>query len=71
MEKTWTAWVLSSSEEAFLLDHVAGAGERMPVMVLDEGAARAESLLASCGGDVAEAARRAQQALALENGRGA
>lgn len=33
--------------------------------------ARAESLLASCGGDVAEAARRAQQALALENGRGA
>ena len=46
VEKTWTAWVLSSSEEAFLLDHVAGAGERMPVMVLDEGAARAESLLA-------------------------
>ena len=31
--------------------------------------ARAESLLASCGGDVAEAARRAQQALQRENGR--
>jgi hypothetical protein len=31
--------------------------------------ARAESLLASCGGDVAEAARRAQQALARQNGR--
>jgi N-acetylmuramic acid 6-phosphate etherase len=36
---------------------------------LDE--ARAESLLTSCGNDVAEAARRAQQALARENGRGA
>jgi N-acetylmuramic acid 6-phosphate etherase len=33
--------------------------------------ARAESLLSSCDGDVAEAARRAQQALAQENGRGA
>ena len=31
--------------------------------------ARAESLLSSCGGDVAEAARRAQQALARENER--
>jgi N-acetylmuramic acid 6-phosphate etherase len=36
---------------------------------LDE--ARAESLLSSCGNDVAEAARRAQQALARENGHGA
>jgi N-acetylmuramic acid 6-phosphate etherase len=31
--------------------------------------ARAESLLASCGGDVSEAARRAQEALSRENGR--
>jgi diguanylate cyclase (GGDEF)-like protein len=45
-EKTWTAWVLASAEAAFLLDHVAGARERMPVLVLDEGAGRAESLLA-------------------------
>jgi N-acetylmuramic acid 6-phosphate etherase len=36
---------------------------------LDE--ARAESLLSSCGNDVAEAARRAQQALRRENGHGA
>jgi diguanylate cyclase (GGDEF)-like protein len=46
VEKTWTAWVLANAEEAFLLDHVAGARDRMPVLVLDEGAARAESLLA-------------------------
>jgi diguanylate cyclase (GGDEF)-like protein len=46
VEKTWTAWVLANAEEAFLLDHVAGAGDRMPVLVLDEGGGRAESLLA-------------------------
>jgi diguanylate cyclase (GGDEF)-like protein len=46
VEKTWTAWVLGSAEEPFLLDHVATAREHMPVLVLDEGAARAESLLA-------------------------
>ena len=45
-EKTWTAWVLANAEEAFLLDHVAGARDRMPILVLDEGSARAESLLA-------------------------
>jgi N-acetylmuramic acid 6-phosphate etherase len=33
--------------------------------------ARAQALLESCGGDVAEAARRAQDALKHENGRGA
>ncbi len=32
--------------------------------------ARAETLLAACSGDVAEASRRAQEALRLENGRG-
>jgi N-acetylmuramic acid 6-phosphate (MurNAc-6-P) etherase len=31
---------------------------------------RARALLESCGGDVAEAARRAQDALARENARG-
>jgi diguanylate cyclase (GGDEF)-like protein len=46
VEKTWTAWVLANAEEAFLLDHVAGAEDRMPLLVLDEGGARAESLLA-------------------------
>ena len=46
VERTWTAWVLRSSEEAFLLDHLAGHQDRMPVLVLDEGSGRAESLLA-------------------------
>jgi diguanylate cyclase (GGDEF)-like protein len=45
-EKTWTAWVLAHAEEAFLLDHLAGARDRMPVLVLDEGGGQAESLLA-------------------------
>ncbi|HVR69405.1 MAG TPA: sensor domain-containing diguanylate cyclase [Vicinamibacteria bacterium] len=46
IEKTWTAWVLANAEEAFLLDHLPTARDRMPVLVLDEGGARAESLLA-------------------------
>jgi diguanylate cyclase (GGDEF)-like protein len=45
-ERTWAAWVLRSAEEAYLLDHVAGHENRMPVLVLDESAGRAESLLA-------------------------
>jgi diguanylate cyclase (GGDEF)-like protein len=45
-EKTWTAWVLRSAEEPYLLDSVAGHETRMPILVLDEGAAGAESLLA-------------------------
>ena len=45
-ERTWAAWVLRSAEEAYLLDHVAGHERRMPVLVLDEAAGRAESLLA-------------------------
>ena len=45
-ERTWAAWVLRSAEEAYLLDHVAGHETRMPVLVLDEGAGRAGSLLA-------------------------
>ena len=45
-ERTWAAWVLRSAEEAYLLDHVAGHENRMPLLVLDEGTGRAESLLA-------------------------
>ena len=45
-ERTWASWVLRSAEEAYLLDHVAGHENEMPILVLDEGAGRAESLLA-------------------------
>ena len=39
-ERTWAAWVLRSAEEAYLLDHVAGHENPMPILVLDEGAGR-------------------------------
>jgi diguanylate cyclase (GGDEF)-like protein len=45
-ERTWAAWVLRSAEEAYLLESLAGDANRMPVLVLDEPAGRAESLLA-------------------------
>lgn len=45
-ERTWTAWVLNSAEEFQVLDDVNGQRERMPILVLDEGGGRAESLLA-------------------------
>jgi len=45
-ERTWAAWVLRSAEEAYLLDNLASHEDRMPVLVLDEGASRGESLLA-------------------------
>ena len=45
-ERTWASWVLRSAEESYLLDNVGGQKEPMPVFVLDEGSARAESLLA-------------------------
>ena len=45
-ERTWASWVLRSAEESYLLDNVGGQKEPMPVFVLDEGGARAESLLA-------------------------
>ena len=45
-ERTWASWVLRSAEEAYLLDHLAGHEDRMPILVLDEGTGRAESLLA-------------------------
>ncbi len=46
LEKTWTAWLLNSEEPSLLMDDLAGGRERMPVLVLDEGSSRAESLLA-------------------------
>jgi diguanylate cyclase (GGDEF)-like protein len=45
-ERTWAAWVLRSGDDSCLLDDVAGQEDRMPILVLDEGADRAESLLA-------------------------
>ena len=45
-ERTWAAWVLHSAQEPYLLDDAAGGENRMPVLVLDEGPARAPSLLA-------------------------
>jgi diguanylate cyclase (GGDEF)-like protein len=44
-EKTWAAWVLRSAEDPYLLDDVSSQHERMPILVLDEGSGRAESLL--------------------------
>ena len=45
-EKTWSAWVVRSAESPIPLDHLAGEKDRMPILVLDEGSGRAESLLA-------------------------
>ena len=45
-ERTWAAWVMRSAEEAYLLESLAGGETRMPVLVLDEPSASAESLLA-------------------------
>ncbi len=44
-EKTWAGQVLRSGD-SYLLDHVAGRGEGVRFLVLDEGAGRGESLLA-------------------------
>ena len=38
-ERTWTAWVLRSAEEPYLLERVAGQKDAMPILVLDEGGA--------------------------------
>jgi diguanylate cyclase (GGDEF)-like protein len=46
LERTWTAWLLKSDEPSLLLDDLQGGRDRMPVLVLDEGSARSESLLA-------------------------
>jgi diguanylate cyclase (GGDEF)-like protein len=45
-ERTWAAWVLRSAEDPYLLDNVASHQDRMPILVLDEGGNRTESLLA-------------------------
>jgi diguanylate cyclase (GGDEF)-like protein len=45
-ERTWTAWVLRSAEEPYLLEDIAGGRDRMPLFVLDEGLGRTGSLLA-------------------------
>jgi diguanylate cyclase (GGDEF)-like protein len=45
-ERTWAAWVINSGDDPYLLDNLAGRKDRMPILVLDEGSERAESLLA-------------------------
>ena len=47
LEETWTAWMLKQDDPALLLDDVHGSGsKRRPILVLDEGSGRAESILA-------------------------
>jgi len=47
LEDTWTAWLLKKEDtNALLMDDVHGGGHRRPILVLDEGSSRAESLLA-------------------------
>src|SRR5262249_57672953 len=65
-EKTWTAWVIRSAEDPYLLDNVASHEDRMPILVLDEPAGRAESLLAV----PLKARNRALGALVLTGPRG-
>ena len=45
-ERTWAGWVVTSAQEALLLDDATGVEHPMPILVLDEGPARAQSLLA-------------------------
>jgi diguanylate cyclase (GGDEF)-like protein len=45
-EKTWAAWVLQSAEDPYLLDDIRGQSQPMPILVLDEGGPRSDSLLA-------------------------
>ena len=46
LERTWMAWLLKSEESSLLLDDLPSGRDRMPILALDEGGARAESLLA-------------------------
>jgi diguanylate cyclase (GGDEF)-like protein len=46
LEDTWTAWLLKQEDPAVLLDDLHGGSKRRPILVLDEGSARAESILA-------------------------
>jgi diguanylate cyclase (GGDEF)-like protein len=65
-ERTWASWVLRDAEEACLLDDVGGHKTPMPLLVLDEGPGRAESLLAV----PLRARRRTLGALVLTGRRG-
>ena len=44
-ERTWTAWLLRSAPGSTLVSDLRRERERLPILVLDEGAARAGSLL--------------------------
>jgi diguanylate cyclase (GGDEF)-like protein len=44
-ERTWAAWLLRSAPGSALVSELARERERMPALVLDESASRAESLL--------------------------
>ena len=46
LEETWTAWLLKQEDPTLLLDDLHGGTKRKPVLVLDEGSGRAESILA-------------------------
>jgi diguanylate cyclase (GGDEF)-like protein len=65
-ERTWAAWVLRGGGDPLLLDDLGVHEERMPVLVLDEGGGRAESLLAI----PLQAPRRILGALVLTGRRG-
>jgi diguanylate cyclase (GGDEF)-like protein len=45
-ERTWAAWVVRSAPRSMLVSDLAREKDRMPALVLDEGAGRAESLMA-------------------------
>jgi diguanylate cyclase (GGDEF)-like protein len=46
LEETWTAWLLKQEDPTLLLDDLHGGGKPKPILVLDEGSGRAESILA-------------------------
>jgi diguanylate cyclase (GGDEF)-like protein len=66
LERTWTAWLLKHDQPSLLLDDIQGH-DRMPILVLDEGSARGESLL----GVAIRARRETLGALVLTGKRGA
>jgi diguanylate cyclase (GGDEF)-like protein len=66
LERTWTAWLLKHDQPSLLLDDIQGH-DRMPILVLDEGPARGESLL----GVAIRARRETLGALILTGKRGA
>jgi diguanylate cyclase (GGDEF)-like protein len=66
LERTWTAWLLKHDQPSLLLDDIQGH-DRMPILVLDEGPARGESLL----GVAIRARRETLGALILTGRRGA